>query len=127
MPSSVHLQRRPSVIAHPPVGFMPGLQSSEAHYPNTSARELRGAAWERLLSRVGDAVMVHLLLHASIFLALPNGCFLQVSGMPAPQVCPSEPMFWGLRVFLQYFDARLGSNILADAAKTFFQAFAQTI
>lgn len=79
-------QRRPSVPARAPVGFIPGLQSSEAYYPNTTARMLRGASWERLLSRIGDALMMHLLLHGSIFLSLPNGCFLQVSGAPAPQV-----------------------------------------
>lgn len=85
-PPAGPLQRRPSLAERPPVAFMPGLQSSEAYYPNTTARMLRGAVWERLLSRIGDAVMMHLLLYGSIFLALPNGCFLQVSGAPAPQV-----------------------------------------
>ena len=74
------------MAGHVPAGFMPGLQSSEAYYPNTTARLLRGAPWARLLSRIGDALMMHLLLHGSIFLPLPNGCFLQASGMPAPQV-----------------------------------------
>ena len=71
---------------------MPGLQSSQAFYPNTTARMLRGAAWDCLLSRIGDALMMHLLLYGSIFVALPNGSFLQVSGVPAPQVSdPSGP------------------------------------
>lgn len=73
------------------LGFMPGLQSSEAYFPNTTTRLLRGAVWERLLSRVGDALMMHLLLHSSIFVPLPNGSFLQVSGHPAPQVSPQVP------------------------------------
>ena len=39
-----------------------------------------------LLSRCGDALMLHLLLHASVFAPLPGGCLLQLSGLPAAEV-----------------------------------------
>ena len=80
------LQRRPSMVAISSHGFVPGLHHAEAYYPNTTAAALRGLAWQRLLSRVGDGVMMHLLLHCSLFLPLPNGCFLQASGTPVAQV-----------------------------------------
>lgn len=41
---------------------------------------------QMLLSRCGDAPMLHLLLHASVFAPLPNGCLLQLSGLPAVEV-----------------------------------------
>ena len=39
-----------------------------------------------LLARCGDTLMLHLLLHASLFAPLPNGCLLQLSGPPAVEV-----------------------------------------
>lgn len=39
-----------------------------------------------LLERCGDAIMLHLLKHASLFAPLPNGCLLQLSGIPAWEV-----------------------------------------
>lgn len=30
--------------------------------------------------------MLHLLMHVTIFVPLPNGCYLQVTGLPAAQV-----------------------------------------
>ena len=74
------------MVARMGQGFVPGLHHSEAYYPNTTNAALCGPAWERLLSRVGDGVMMHLLLHCSLFLPLPNGCFLQASGTPIAQV-----------------------------------------
>ncbi len=74
------------MVASSSRGFVPGLHHAEAYYPNTTAAALRGPPWQRLLSRVGDGVMMHLLLHCSLFLPLPNGCFLQASGTPLAQV-----------------------------------------
>lgn len=42
--------------------------------------------WQLLLQRVGDAIMLHLLLHCSIFLPLPNNSFLQAAGLPIHEV-----------------------------------------
>ena len=63
-----------------------GLRTVEAFYPNTTANLLRHHAWERLLACIGDAAMLHLLQHASLFQPAPNGSWLQLSGAPAAQV-----------------------------------------
>jgi hypothetical protein len=42
--------------------------------------------WQQLLARIGDTLMLHLLLHTSIFLPLPNNSFLQVVGKPMHEV-----------------------------------------
>ena len=44
-------------------------------------------AWGLLLAWIGDSLMLHLLVHASIFVQLPNGCYLQVTGQPINKVC----------------------------------------
>ena len=76
-------QRRPSVGG---VGGHTGLRHAEAYAANTTAEQLRRGAWPALLARCGDALMLHLLLHASLFAPLPNGCLLQLSGPAAADV-----------------------------------------
>ena len=78
----VVLQRRPSTR----VQYVQGLHKTEAYYPNTTTKLLTGPAWQLLLSRIGDSLMLYLLMHATMFASLPNGCYLQLSGMPASQV-----------------------------------------
>ena len=75
-------QRRPSSKAQ----YVQGLHRTEAYYPNTTTKLLKGAAWQLLLSRIGDSIMLHLLMNASIFLLMANGCYLQVTGAPVTQV-----------------------------------------
>ena len=75
-------QRRPSSKAQ----YVQGLHRTEAYYPNTTTKLLKGAAWQLLLSRIGDSIMLHLLMNASIFLHMANGCYLQVTGTPVTQV-----------------------------------------
>eukprot|EP00736_Rhodelphis_marinus_P002063 Rmarinus@m.28339 len=50
--------------------------------PNTTTRLLTMPVWEQLLSRIGDAVMTHLLLNTALFCLLENECLLQVTGIP---------------------------------------------
>ena len=76
------LQRRPSSKAQ----YVQGLHRTEAYYPNTTIKQLKQPSWQLLLSRIGDSLMLHLLMHATIFVPLPNGCYLQVTGLPAAQV-----------------------------------------
>ncbi len=76
------LQRRPSSKAQ----YVQGLHRTEAYYPNTTIKQLKQPSWQLLLSRIGDSLMLHLLLHVTIFVPLPNGCYLQVTGLPAAQV-----------------------------------------
>ena len=47
-----------------------------------NAKTMTSPAWELLLSRVGDTVMLHLLLNVSMFGTLENGCYFQLSGVP---------------------------------------------
>lgn len=61
-------------------GQVPGLYHAEAAAANTSAPLLWAEPWQRLLGRVGDALMSHLLTHAAIFAPLPNGNYLQLAG-----------------------------------------------
>jgi hypothetical protein len=43
---------------------------------------LQRPVWSLLLSRIGDAAMLHLLSHSFIFWPLANGCYLQLAGAP---------------------------------------------
>ena len=75
-------------LANPvPVGF------SAVNYTystvNTTTAQLQGEAWQLLLSRIGDTLMLFLLMHTSLFLPLPNGCFLQVTGASIAEVSQS--------------------------------------
>ena len=81
------LQRRPGTAAAAAAVPIQGTQGAEAYHPNTTVRMLKGPDWQRLLLLVGDSLMLHLLAHTSIFVPLPNGCFLQVSGPAIAQVC----------------------------------------
>ncbi|KAF9647962.1 hypothetical protein BDM02DRAFT_3072116, partial [Thelephora ganbajun] len=47
---------------------------------NTIVNSLQGESWVRLLSRVGEDVLLHLFTGTSVFIPLPNGCLCQVTG-----------------------------------------------
>ena len=55
-------------------------------YKNTTTQILCGPLWEILLKRIGQPVMMHLLLHCAMFVPLPNNCYLQVCGRPIHDV-----------------------------------------
>ncbi len=67
-----------------------GLRHAEAVAANTTAATLLSGGWPALLTCCGDAVLLHLLLHASVFGPLPNGCLLQLAGLPAVEVRTSS-------------------------------------
>lgn len=48
---------------------------------------LQTPTWCKLLQCIGDSLMVHLLLHTSIFVPLGNSNFLQLTGRPVFEVC----------------------------------------
>jgi len=56
-----------------------------------AVRALDTSEWRLLLSRIGDQQMLRLLQECSIFLPLPNMCFLQVSGEPISKVAYPIP------------------------------------
>eukprot|EP00775_Hariotina_reticulata_P002141 gene2141-2460_t len=69
--------------------FIPGLYHAQQQQANTSTALLLGAEWQQLLSRIGDELMLLLLLHSSIFVMLPGSNYLQVTGKPLHEVsCP---------------------------------------
>jgi telomerase reverse transcriptase len=47
-----------------------------------NSKTMTSPAWELLLSRIGDTLMLHLLLNVSMFATLENGCYFQLSGEP---------------------------------------------
>jgi len=51
-------------------------------FVNTTVTALQGSDWERLLERIGESAMFHLLTEASIFVPLPNECLCQLTGTP---------------------------------------------
>lgn len=60
-----------------------GSSSTEIYHHNAISDSLLTSPWELLLSRIGDTLMLYLLLHVTMFRRLPNGCCLQLSGPPA--------------------------------------------
>ncbi len=78
------------------------MEEQSAH-PATTA--LCAAPWPLLLSRLGDTLMLYLLLHASIFVSLPNGCYLQASGPPVAQASALLPAH-ARAVWLQLLSTR---------------------
>ncbi|CAO3564166.1 unnamed protein product [Mortierella alpina] len=53
---------------------------TENRFPNTLQAFVRSAPWERLLQRIGDEAMLYLLTNTSMFVALPNNCYCQITG-----------------------------------------------
>ena len=49
-------------------------------YPNTLVNILQTNFWEEILNKIGDELMLHMLLNCSIFKSLENGCFMQITG-----------------------------------------------
>ncbi|GAB4814869.1 hypothetical protein N2152v2_001915 [Parachlorella kessleri] len=76
-----HRKRRESSMGRQLVG----MSTAEAYHPNSLTAQLAGPSWQLLLSRIGDTLMLYLLIHTSIFARLPNSCCLQLCGPPLPQ------------------------------------------
>ncbi|XP_064614609.1 telomerase reverse transcriptase-like [Liolophura sinensis] len=64
-------------------GRIGSLPDMEYQYPNSNFSQLHLSVWNKLLSRVGDAVMMYLLENASLFLHVPPSCYTQITGFPA--------------------------------------------
>lgn len=47
-----------------------------------TAKTMCSPAWQLLLTRIGDTLMLYLLLHVSMFSTLENDCFFQLTGYP---------------------------------------------
>ena len=84
MPHIALPQKRPAPGGQQVAGGV--MSTAEAYYPNSLTAQLLGPPWRLLLSRIGDTLMLYLLVHASLFARLPNGCALQLTGPPLQQV-----------------------------------------
>ena len=67
--------------------------SGADQHDGSMLEELKSEPWQLLLSRIGDVLMLHLLMHAAIFKPLPNSCFLQLTGVSADQAS-IPPAIW---------------------------------
>ena len=68
------------------------LQGIECFFPNTLLDQVLTPSWEALLSRIGDVLMMHVLLERVILIRLPNQCFQQISGLPLPDLLRQQRM-----------------------------------
>jgi hypothetical protein len=59
-----------------------GTQGFIVKYPNTLLTVMKRKPFRVLLSRIGDSCWVELLTKYSMFVELPNGCYMQISGLP---------------------------------------------
>ncbi|KAG0079000.1 hypothetical protein BGZ90_003804 [Linnemannia elongata] len=55
-------------------------QRAQPYHKNTLETFVRSEHWETLLRRIGQPAMVYLLTQTSIFAALPNNCYCQITG-----------------------------------------------
>eukprot|EP01105_Mastigella_eilhardi_P020645 TRINITY_DN4932_c0_g1_i2.p1 TRINITY_DN4932_c0_g1~~TRINITY_DN4932_c0_g1_i2.p1 ORF type:complete len:947 (+),score=178.54 TRINITY_DN4932_c0_g1_i2:2-2842(+) len=74
-----------------------GRHGSVCLYPNTLHKIILGPNWDLLLTRIGDALLLHMLLRLCVFTPLPNGCFFQLSGPATCELLQSWRKFSPLR------------------------------
>lgn len=63
-----------------PTLLFQSLTSSTGPEAGAAALLLNSPSWKLLLSRIGDTLMLYLLLHCSLFLQMNNGGLVQLSG-----------------------------------------------
>ena len=61
---------------------MSTMRRDTAGISSGAGKLLLSPAWEVLLSRIGDTLMLYILLNVSIFLKMENHCYFQLSGYP---------------------------------------------
>ncbi|KAI8822065.1 uncharacterized protein EV422DRAFT_416045 [Fimicolochytrium jonesii] len=59
-----------------------GAHGIENYFPNTIINILKAECWQNLLRRIGFEMMCDLLLNTTMFLCMPNGCVVQLTGIP---------------------------------------------
>ncbi len=93
--------------------------AADSCHLNSSVEILKGEPWQQMLSQIGDALMLHLLMHAAIFQPLPNGCFLQLTGTAVDQVTivPLHHKTWRKACNMQSVQANSEHAYLEQVAK----------
>lgn len=72
------------------VAYIPGMEDVEFVSPSSIYENIRSSRdWQDVLSRVGDAALLDLLINKSLFMALENGSYLQLAG-PALYDTPAK-------------------------------------
>ncbi|WIA23695.1 hypothetical protein OEZ85_000387 [Tetradesmus obliquus] len=71
-------------------GFIPGLFHAQQQQPSSTAAALSSPDWATLLSRVGDELMLALLLQGAVFAPLPGGNYVQLAGAPVHTLARSQ-------------------------------------
>lgn len=61
---------------------MEGAHRTEMYCIDGTAKSMCSPAWQLLQTRIGDTLMLYLLLHVSMFSTLENDCFFQLTGYP---------------------------------------------
>ncbi|XP_072033355.1 telomerase reverse transcriptase-like [Amphiura filiformis] len=68
---------------------VPGASDTGHFLPGNTGNQLKTPNWKRLLSRIGDEVMMHLLGDLSVFVKAPPSCFIQLTGTPVYDIVAS--------------------------------------
>ena len=76
------MQKRPSASGRQ----LQGTANTEIYFTNSIADSLLSPPWQLLLSRIGDTLMLYLLLNMSMFSVLANECCLQLTGPSLVQI-----------------------------------------
>jgi hypothetical protein len=84
------------VVPLPHVQQKPGVDSAAAKKSSLGFDQ----CWAVLLGRVGDEVMLALLLHGAVFSPLPGGNYVQLAGTPVHTVRRSWVIYV---IYLIYF------------------------
>eukprot|EP01114_Cavostelium_apophysatum_P022198 TRINITY_DN7957_c0_g1_i2.p1 TRINITY_DN7957_c0_g1~~TRINITY_DN7957_c0_g1_i2.p1 ORF type:complete len:1151 (-),score=257.66 TRINITY_DN7957_c0_g1_i2:26-3478(-) len=58
----------------------------ESYFPNTIVNYLRGRVWQALLDLIGAELLFFVLVSTSLFVLLENRCYMQVCGIPLPDL-----------------------------------------
>lgn len=71
-------------------GAQTTLNGLETFYPNTLIDHLKAPQWQILHSKIGDDAMSKIMEHCSVFVRLPDGAHLQVTGPPVSELQDSK-------------------------------------
>ncbi|KAJ3084335.1 hypothetical protein HDU99_001757 [Rhizoclosmatium hyalinum] len=74
-----------------------GIHGVQNVWPNSAVSILKSNRWQHLLDRIGPRAMSHLLLSVSVFVELPNNCFVQLTGLAIselPNPSAAFTKFW---------------------------------
>lgn len=62
--------------------LLAGSNRVQVRAPNTTVMYLKTKVWSEIHELLGDSLLMHILQNLSMFLAVKNGCFVQLCGTP---------------------------------------------